>query len=442
MKKLLLRSVQCWIVPVVLALLCSSATPPACRANDVRYRVIKIIEGSGTTVPEAGGINQKGEVVGSMDGAGSPNFWLWSNGVRQDLPLGNGYSGLAASINNLGQVVGTYLTGEFFVDSFGDVSPVYHAFVRTEGSLQDLGTFGGWDSFGAWINDQGVALGSADTAGDDRIPFIAQDGQKHSLRSLISNPSGWTLAVETHYVAADGRIWGLGTYRSKYHIYEMTPETNAMYCIRSRGVIETIDVVHVFAINEYGQAVGRLTLSADRGSAFLWDEQGTRLLDTPGQSASYAYAVNNLSQVVGMTKFGSPSYNAFLWENGVMVNLNDVIPSDSGVVLISATANSINDAGSIVCTYRNVASGLYGVCLLVPINPVPLEISHYEMKPAGISLEVRGGAGHPLAVEYTSDWSHWETLTTSTNLIGRRFFTDPSTKDASFRAYRARLLAP
>src|SRR6266496_406103 len=85
MKKLLLTSIHRWLVPVVLAWLCSSASLPDCRANEVRYRVIKIIEGSGTSVPEAGGINQKGEVVGSIDVRGSPNFWLWSDGVRQDL---------------------------------------------------------------------------------------------------------------------------------------------------------------------------------------------------------------------------------------------------------------------------------------------------------------------------------------------------------------------
>jgi hypothetical protein len=65
-----------------------------------------------------------------------------------------------------------------------------------------------------------------------------------------------------------------------------------------------------------------------------------------------------------MTTFDSPSYNAFLWENGVMLNLNGLIPSDSSVLLIQATANAINDAGQIVCTYRNVTNSFYGVCLL------------------------------------------------------------------------------
>src|SRR2546426_6962358 len=59
-----------------------------------------------------------------------------------------------------------------------------------------------------------------------------------------------------------------------HHIYEMAPETNGMYRIRSRGVIETIDIVKVFAFNEYGQAVGITRLSADKGPA---DRKSTRL---------------------------------------------------------------------------------------------------------------------------------------------------------------------
>ncbi|HKS37390.1 MAG TPA: hypothetical protein VJW76_09390, partial [Verrucomicrobiae bacterium] len=61
---------------------------------------------------------------------------------------------------------------------------------------------------------------------------------------------------------------------------------------------------------------------------------------------------------------------------------------------------------------------------------------------SGLSLEVCGGAGQPLAVEYTGDWAQWMTLATSTNLVGRRTFIDPDAKNATFRAYRARVVAP
>src|SRR5439155_8197751 len=227
---------------------------------------------------------------------GGSQFWLWSDGVRQDLSPGTNRNCYAKGINNQGQVVGGFHTGEYGVDFWGIVYPIYHAFVWTAGSLQDLGTLGGESSTALWINDQGVVLGAAYTT-NDFIPFIARNGQMRSLQSLMLNPSGWKLALETHYVAADGRIWGLGTRGGKHHIYEMAPETNGMYRIRSRGVIETIDIVKVFAFNEYGHALGRLTISAGRGSAFLWDEQEIALLDAPDRPASYAYAINNVGQV-------------------------------------------------------------------------------------------------------------------------------------------------
>ncbi len=354
-----------------------------CQAAEARYNVVKIIEGSGTTIPDAGGINQKGEVVGSMHMFGDTRFWLWSNGVRNDVLLGNGLRGTAKALNNHGQVVGAFLTGEDYRDDWVITIPVYHAFVWNPGSrsLRDLGTFGGWNSAATWINDQGVIGGAADVW-DDRLPFITQRGLKRSLQSLISNPTGWNLALETHYVAADGRIWGLGTFGSKDHIYEMTPETNGMYRIRSRGVIEGIRA-QVFAFNEYGQAVGIVTLNEPRGDAFFWDGTTTVLLGDLGHPGTYPYAIN-----------------------------------------------------------RDAATGFYGVCLLAPVSPVPLEFSHHELNPDGLHLEVHGGAGKSLVVEYTSDFVEWATLAASTNLIGRRNFTDLNTTNAMFRAYRARLLVP
>src|SRR2546427_5150590 len=425
------KSILRWLILPVLSLVCWSTTLLPCQGSEARYHVIKMIEGSGTTAPEAGGINQKGQAVGSMDTFGGSQFWLWSDGVRQDLSPGTNRNCYAKVLNNQGQVVGGFHTGEYGVDFWGIVYPIYHAFVWTAGSLQELGTLGGESSTALWINDQGVVLGAADTT-NDFIPFIARNGQMRSLQSLMLNPSGWKLALETHYVAADGRIWGLGTRGGKHHIYEMAPETNGMYRIRSRGVIETIDIVKVFAFNEYGQAVGITRLSADKGPAFFWDERGIAVLADLGRPGTFPDGINNLGQVVGLSMTESQGNNAFLWKAGAMSNLNDLIPSDSGILLTEAKA--INDSGNIVCIYRNISSGFYGVCVLTPVAPLPLEITEYEMTPDGMSLEVQGGGGQFLSLEYTSDWKQWTTLATSTNLFGRRVFIDPDAKSSNFRA--------
>ena len=55
---------------------------------------------------------------------------------------------------------------------------------------------------------------------------------------------------------------------------------------------------------------------------------------------SYAYGVNNLGQVVG-----SSGHPGFLWQDGVMADLNDLIPAGSGWDI--RVARAINDSGQI-----------------------------------------------------------------------------------------------
>ena len=94
----------------------------------------------------------------------------------------------------------------------------------------------------------------------------------------------------------------------------------------------------------------------------------------------------------------------------------------------------------VECSVGNLAFGFDDLCLLVPVNAFPFETFHSGFTPACLSFEVWVGSGQPLALEYTSEWAHWTTLATSTNLIGRRVFMDPDLQGEKFRAYRARLM--
>ncbi len=67
----------------------------------------------------------------------------------------------------------------------------------------------------------------------------------------------------------------------------------------------------------------------------------------PGDLDSFAYGINDAGQVVGYSFMGEQGpERAYLWSAGVMTDLNDLIPPDSGWVLDEAYA--INDAGQIV----------------------------------------------------------------------------------------------
>lgn len=101
-------------------------------------------------------------------------------------------------------------------------------------------------------------------------------------------------------------------------------------------------------INDQGDVVGD---SYREGSfdeiAALWTSTGTLVdLGTLGGEASSARDINNLRQIVGSALNASGQARAFLSEAGAqMVDLNTLLPADSGWVLLSA--NAINDAGQI-----------------------------------------------------------------------------------------------
>jgi len=397
---------------------------------EVRYAVIPLIEGAPMLVPEGMGLNEKGEVVGSTDLFGAATFWIWRNGQRETLEFGPGYRGVPTAIDNLGRVVGACESG----------LSLDHAILWEAGHLTDLGTLGGEMSSALWINDAGAIIGASDNAlMNDRIPFLWQNGRMRPISSLATNAQGWTFALETHYVAADGRIWGAGTYRgTEGCIYEMTPQPDGDYSIRKRGQIQGIDP-RVYAFNESGQAAGIAWI--DEGGpigpvlqGFLWDERGTVALGALNKHGSYAYALNSGGQVVGYCE------TAFLWENGVMFDLNDLIPPNGGYRLHSAEA--INDAGMIVCKSGNLTTGRTGACLLVPLTQIKLELTDGDWTPEGVRFEVWGGAGLPLAIDSSSNATAWTQLTILTNLTAPRQFVDPDSRQIGSRFYRARLALP
>jgi uncharacterized repeat protein (TIGR01451 family) len=77
--------------------------------------------------------------------------------------------------------------------------------------------------------------------------------------------------------------------------------------------------------------------------AYLFSNGTLTDLGTLDGDHSYPYGVNNAGQVVGES-----GGHAFLYSNGMLQDLNSLIPADSGWVL--NTASAINDKGQIVGT--------------------------------------------------------------------------------------------
>jgi probable HAF family extracellular repeat protein len=274
------------------------------------------------------GVNERGQAVGQAEtsvpdgedfcgfnasGFPSPTAclpFLWQNGVMTKLPTLGGANGGANMINNRGEVAGYAESAMKDPDPACPVSQ-FEPVIWKNGKAQGLPTYpGDPDGVAAWINDNGQAVGSSGSC-------------------AVFNPNTGLFLTENHALLweKDGSVNDLGNL----------------------GGAGGIAGNHACAINNQGRVVGHSELRNDTTfHGFLWTrETGMQDLGTlPGDSASLALGINDRGEVVGASLDSSFSSRAFLWENGMMTDLNALIPAHSPLKLL--VAESINSRGDIV----------------------------------------------------------------------------------------------
>jgi probable HAF family extracellular repeat protein len=173
--------------------------------------------GSASQVSYAMALNAAGLIVGM---SGNRPVIFNGDGTVTDLGTWGGPQGRATSVNNAGVIVGYAETTTR--DVFG--SNLNHAFSYFNGSKADLGTIGGPNSYADDINSTGWIVGASNpaTSSSDFRAFLYKDGAIADLNTLIDPTSGWIL--ESGETINDlGMIAGYGTHNGARSTFLLVP---------------------------------------------------------------------------------------------------------------------------------------------------------------------------------------------------------------------------
>jgi probable HAF family extracellular repeat protein len=307
--------------------------PPQAPAR--RYRIIDL--GTlGGTFSRAYAINNKGQVVGEAKNVAdtSSHPFVWTGGTMSPVPglVGNANaSGRINGINNNGRVAGTWESG-----AQGDRGSLFVYEISTGALSFPLGL----GSFGLDVNDAGQVLAGR---------FPPQGGV---IDSVILSGSGVTdldvlfgSQFQAEEINAAGHVIGVpGAPNAppNSYIFENGSFDTTLYGPEKFvGMVLNDNDDAAGFVRQQTQFFGIRTRAAMRHADGTFQFFGS--LNTFGNMQPTA--INTLKQIVG-TEHGISTLTPFLIENGLMRNLNTLLPPASGWQLLEA--NDINDRGEIV----------------------------------------------------------------------------------------------
>ncbi len=315
--------------------------------------------------------------------------------------LGNGAKGYGINAN--GQVTGGSYTSQAVQvqcppRQYGGQKKCYvhpeHAFLWSNGSMNDLGTVGGLSSEGLAVNLSGEVAGWSDTKNGAQDAFVTSKSKMIDL-GAIGPLVGW-----------ESSATGINDFGEVVGWWGFNPGDHAF--LYSNGTVTTLPDLSSYSggesaaagINNNHEIVGVSDDVNGNNHAVLWQNGQITDLGTLGGATSHANAINNNGVIVGISDTSTTSIGAdyfldsngamtdltsatnganptsingstefvtsaaFVYSNGVLQNLNNLIPAGSGYTLIEATA--INDNGQIVAIAQSSGSAVYHTVLLTP----------------------------------------------------------------------------
>lgn len=347
--------------------------------------------GGSVTTPNS--INDVGWVTGAsnLDGDANLHAVLWLDGAKYDLgTLGGPNSAVLWPVhNNHGMIAGvsdtsimdplgeTWSCGAFFPASHKGFT--CQGFVWQNRAMTTLPTLGGSNGFATGVSNNGTIVGWAETAVHDStctghqvlqfepVTYNLKKGQVQiePLPTLDADPDGAATAINDK-----GQIVGIsgtcgvavgGPSATRAVLWQNGAATE----IPNLGGAENNTPM---AINNRGQVVGFSDLPGDDNgfNAFYWSPAtGTQNLGLiSGDFFSEATGINNRGQIVGESCNSSFSFcTAVIWQNGVMTDLNSLVPHGS---LYLFFADDINSSGEIAGVALNQKTGQLVGYIAVP----------------------------------------------------------------------------
>ena len=316
----------------------------------------------GGATSSARGLNDRGQIVGSSQIGDGPDAhaFLYSDGAMQDLGTLGGFNSVATGINNRGQIVGS---SQFI--RIAETSS--RGFIYSNGVMRDIGLLDrvkGSTAANA-INDEGVVAGYAAQLGPIRNTAISHaivisNGSMTDIGALGAVNSGHESSANA--INASGQIVGVSDNGGS--------ETGTREAfIYSGGVMRSLGLLggtfsEATAINDGGEIAGNVMVTTipDVRHAFRYVNGTMRDLGTLGGRSSAANAINNSGQIVGHADTTNPppilrplaqvsgvGQHAALWNGNIIHDLNTLAPT--GWTLTDAAG--INRYAQIVGTGMN-----------------------------------------------------------------------------------------
>ncbi len=353
------------------ALLATMATaqPPAYKVIDLG----KVGGAPGQPFYLAGNGLATGAVI-APDGGVHAVFWSIGLGLKVDIgaPGLRGPNSIAFGMNQKAQIVGEAQTssadpnGEDFCGfkalgftSSGSCVP----FLWQSSAMTALPTLGGKNGMANSISSQGEIAGAAETGTADPAcqapqifqfkPVVWQQGKVQALPMYPADSEGIAFAINDsgQVVGASGVCGAFNpvglSWMQPLHALLWQP-SGAVTDLGNLGGTGAFNGIQAFSVNNLGQVVGYSDLAGDTAfHGFLWTvKTGMQDLGTlPGDSFSVAITVNDSGQVVGDSLDSKFNSRAYLWQNGVMTELNTLVPPSTPLFLLDAC--SINALGEI-----------------------------------------------------------------------------------------------